>query len=123
MAVAALPVVDWFNVGTSAATSARNTATPDEPLGVARNKFADPDAHDSAIVPDVVTGVPEADIPAAGVTATLVTVPEPPDPPLGRMTTLCARIDCAAIRRTAANRNALFTNTSSPSLSLRIPFR
>ena len=38
--VAALPVVFWFRVGMSAATTARKVGTPAEPLGAAKKKLA-----------------------------------------------------------------------------------
>jgi hypothetical protein len=37
---AAVPVVFWFRVGTSAATIARKVGVPAEPLGAARNVLA-----------------------------------------------------------------------------------
>jgi hypothetical protein len=39
---AAVPVVLWFRVGTSAAAMARNDGTPLDPLGVAQKRFAAP---------------------------------------------------------------------------------
>lgn len=39
VSVAALPVVFWFNVGMSAATTARNVGTPDDPFGAAKTKL------------------------------------------------------------------------------------
>jgi hypothetical protein len=40
VAVAAFPVVLWFNVGTSAATMALKLGTPDEPFGAAKKLLA-----------------------------------------------------------------------------------
>ena len=38
--LAAVPVVFWFRVGISAATTARNVGTPEEPFGAAKKVFA-----------------------------------------------------------------------------------
>ena len=38
--LAAVPVVFWFSVGTSAATIARNVGTPADPFGAAKNVLA-----------------------------------------------------------------------------------
>ena len=40
VSVAAEPVVFWFRVGMSAATTARNVGAPDDPFGAARNVLA-----------------------------------------------------------------------------------
>jgi hypothetical protein len=88
--VAALPVVFWLSVGTSAAAIVRNVGVPAVPLGAARNVLAVCEAKlagvtanvpPSVILPDVVT-VPESVRPdTVPVPLTLVTVPEPPLPP------------------------------------------
>lgn len=49
--LAAVPVVFWFSVGTSAATMARNDGTPAMPLGAARKKFAVFDAYGLSVSP------------------------------------------------------------------------
>ena len=76
-AVAALPLVLWFNVGMSAATMARGLSAPGAPFGAARKKFAvcapaavtarvpvlvigDPDtlSHEGTVIATEVTPVP-----------------------------------------------------------------
>ena len=59
---------------------ALNDGTPDEPFGLARNRFCDSLAHEMAKVPAVVTGLPATVNSAGTVNATDVTVPPPPPP-------------------------------------------
>ena len=77
VAVAALPVVFWFRVGTSAATIARYAGTPDAPFGDAKNRFAASELRVTANVPLVVIGEPDTLSSEGTVIATLVTVPDP----------------------------------------------
>ena len=57
--LAAVPVVFWLRVGTSAATSERKVGVPAAPLGPAKTVFANCDENVAVRVPEVVTGEPE----------------------------------------------------------------
>ena len=82
---AAVPVVFWFSVGTSAATKARNVGTPAEPFGAARTVLAvwlaklegaTASVPPRVIVPVVVIGPPVSVSPlTVPAVATDVTVP------------------------------------------------
>jgi hypothetical protein len=76
---AAVPVVLWFSVGTSAGVMARKAGVAAEPVvGPAQNEFAAWVTSVSVKVPDAVMGEPETEmIDAGGDRATLVTDPEP----------------------------------------------
>jgi hypothetical protein len=76
--LAAVPVVFWFSVGTSADTMARKVGAPEEPLGAARNVFAVWDLNEDKVsVPEVVTGVPVTlNSPVESASETEVTVPD-----------------------------------------------
>ena len=76
---AALPVLDWFNVGMSEDTNARNAAAPDPPDGPASTVWIDCEAKALKVrVPDAVMGEPVmVNNPVLSDKATLVTVPAP----------------------------------------------
>ena len=75
-AFAAVPVVFWFRVGTSAATRDRNVGAAALPLeGPAKTLLADCVARTPVNVPDTVTGEPLTVIMFGKERATLVTVP------------------------------------------------
>jgi hypothetical protein len=80
VSVAALPVVFWLSVGTSADTIDRNEGVPELPLGELRKRFCDWLANTAVSVPEVVTGEPETVKIFGSDKPTDVTVPEPPPP-------------------------------------------
>ena len=81
VSVAALPVVFWLSVGTSAATIERKPGVAAPPLvGPANTRLAACVARLIASVPVVVTGEPEMDMIDGTVAATLLTVPLPASP-------------------------------------------
>jgi hypothetical protein len=76
--LAAVPVVFWLSVGTSAATIARNVGVPAVPLGADRNVLAVCDAKLEAVTASVPPSVSEPDVVTVPLRLSPLTVPVPP---------------------------------------------
>ena len=76
--MAAVPVVLWLSVGTSAATRARNVGVPAEPSGAAKNVLALCDAKSDGVTTSVPPNVKLPLVVTVPVRVNPLTVPVPP---------------------------------------------